>query len=76
MALQNLANDLEQRLNLPVVDQTGLANRRFDFDLTWDASSPRRNVDGLKQVLLDQLGFELVPTNMPVEMVVVNKTNN
>jgi RNA polymerase sigma factor (sigma-70 family) len=76
MALQNLANDLEQRLNLPVVDQTGLANRRFDFDLSWDASSPRRNVDGLKQVLLDQLGLELVPTNMVAKMVVVNKTNN
>jgi RNA polymerase sigma factor (sigma-70 family) len=76
VALQNLANDLEQRLNLPVVDQTGLTNKRFDFSLTWDASSPRANVDGLKQVLLNQLGLELVPTNMPVEMVVVNKANN
>jgi hypothetical protein len=27
----------------------------------------------LQQVLLDQLGLELVPTNMPVEMLVVEK---
>jgi hypothetical protein len=37
-----------------------------------NSSSPRLNVDELKQVLLNQLGLELVPTNMPVEMVVVN----
>ena len=75
-SLPNLANDIEQRLNIPVIDQTGLANGRFDFDLTWDASSPRLNVDGLKQAVVNQLGLELVPTNIPIEMVVVHKTKN
>jgi uncharacterized protein (TIGR03435 family) len=34
---------------------------------------PRRDPAGLKQALLDQLGLELVPTNMPIEMLVVEK---
>jgi uncharacterized protein (TIGR03435 family) len=29
--------------------------------------------DSLKQALLGQLGLELVPTNMPIEMLVVDK---
>jgi hypothetical protein len=32
-----------------------------------NSSSPRLNVDGLKQVLLNRLGLELVPTNMSLE---------
>jgi hypothetical protein len=29
----------------------------------------------MKQTLLDQLGLALVPTNMPIEMLVVEKAN-
>jgi hypothetical protein len=29
--------------------------------------------DSVKQSLLDEYGFELVPTNMPIEMLVVEK---
>ena len=32
-------------------------------------------IDSLKKVLLDQLGLELVPSNMPVQMLVVEKVN-
>jgi hypothetical protein len=38
------------------------------YDLKWD-SSP----DGLKQAELENLGLELVSTNMPIEMLVVEK---
>ena len=31
------------------------------------------NHEGMEQVLLDRLGLELVPTNMPIEMLVVEK---
>jgi uncharacterized protein (TIGR03435 family) len=73
--LDSLAANLEQILNVPVFNQTGLAGH-FDFDLKWDATDwQHRNPDALKQSLLDQLGLELVQTNMPVEMLVVEKAN-
>jgi uncharacterized protein (TIGR03435 family) len=59
---------LNKELNQPVFDQTGLTNK-YDFDLQWQRDGPA----SLKKALLDQLGLELVPTNMPIEMLVVEK---
>jgi len=73
VAFDLLANELEMRLGIPVVNETGLTNQRFDFELTWEQPEGRLNVDGLKRALLDQLGLELVPARQSVEMVVVNK---
>jgi uncharacterized protein (TIGR03435 family) len=75
-----LIYDLQYYLQVPVVDRTGLAGR-FDVDLTWDDEMKWdgtghyyfSNPDGLKQVVLDQLGLELVPSREPVEMLVVEK---
>ncbi len=68
-----LSRFLEQRLKTPVLDQTGL-EESYDLSLTWDETDWHRpNPSGLKQALLDQLGLELVPTNMPIEMLVVEK---
>lgn len=75
-----LSEMLEGRFRIPVVDQTGLTNR-YDFNLAWDEYGKKvgfrypdyPNLDGLKQSLLDQLGLELVPTNMPIEMLVIEK---
>ena len=75
-----LSEMLEGRFRIPVVDQTGLTNR-YDFNVTWDEYGKKvgyrypdyPNLDGLKQSLLDQLGLELVPTNMPIEMLVIEK---
>jgi uncharacterized protein (TIGR03435 family) len=74
-ALTNLANDLEQRLGIPVLDQTGLQKGRFDFDLKWDQSTAMLNISGLKQALLDELGFELISAKKPTEIVVIEKAN-
>ena len=64
---------LELYLGVPIIDRTGLTGG-FDMDVKWDdLDRQRRNVDGLKQALLDQAGLELVPANMPVEMLVVEK---
>jgi uncharacterized protein (TIGR03435 family) len=71
--LSNLANYLEEFTRVPVIDQTGLTNN-FDIDLKWKQTDwDKPNLDGMKQVLLNQLGLELVPTNMPIEMLVVEK---
>jgi uncharacterized protein (TIGR03435 family) len=65
---------LENYFHTPVIDQTSL-NSRYDISLTWDATDrAHRNFEGMKQALLDQLGLELVPTNMPVEMLVIEKS--
>ena len=46
----------------------------FDMNVKWDdTDKANRNVDGLKQALLDQLGLELVPSREPIEMLVVEK---
>jgi uncharacterized protein (TIGR03435 family) len=78
--ISKLAEMLENRFRIPVIDQTGLANN-YDFDVTWDEYGRKvgysfpdyPNLNGLKRALLDQLGLELMPTNMPIEMLVVEK---
>jgi uncharacterized protein (TIGR03435 family) len=75
LPLSGLVNYLEEFTRVPVVDQTGLTNS-FDIDLKWKQSDwGKPNADGMKQALLDQLGLELIPTNMPIEMLVVEKAN-
>ena len=78
--ISSLAEMLENRFRIPVIDQTGVANH-YDFDLTWDEYGQKignqypdyPNLKGLKQALFAQFGLELVPTNMPIEMLVVEK---
>jgi uncharacterized protein (TIGR03435 family) len=66
-----LASALENDFRMPVMDETGLTNKYY-YDLKWTASRvPRQNQSNLKQALLDQLGLEVVSTNMPVQMLVV-----
>jgi uncharacterized protein (TIGR03435 family) len=67
-----LTSFLENYFQIPVMDQTGL-NGSFDMNLKWQDNWQNRNTEGLKQALVDQLGLELVPTNMPIEMLVVEK---
>jgi uncharacterized protein (TIGR03435 family) len=72
--IQELAVVLESYLGIPVVDQTGLTGM-FSFDVKWEESNSRRpNPEAMKQALLNQLGLELVPSREPVEMLVVEKS--
>jgi RNA polymerase sigma factor (sigma-70 family) len=65
-----LALDLETHfLHKPVIDETGMEDPR---DFTIELKKPV-TLDSLKTALLDEFGLELVPTNMPVEMLVVEK---
>jgi uncharacterized protein (TIGR03435 family) len=68
--LANLSSFLGSCFQIPIIDGTGLT-QNFDVDLKWNRDDSQH--DNLKQALLDQLGLELVPTNMPIEMLVVDK---
>jgi len=68
-----LTRFLEMYLQTPVVDETGLTGR-YDIEFHWQerkAADP--NHDAMKQALLNQIGLELVPTNLPVEVLVLEK---
>jgi len=79
-SLSTLADMLEERFRIPILDRTSLTNR-YDFNLKWDEYGKKvgnqypnyPNLEGLKQALLDQLGLELVPSRALVEMLVVEK---
>ncbi len=73
--LAKVAPVLEAEFGVPVVDETGLGGR-FDFELRWDEDKPRRNPEGLKQALLDQLGLELVPARESINLLVVEKVDH
>jgi uncharacterized protein (TIGR03435 family) len=77
--LTNLVNFLEAQAGMPIVDSTGLTGR-FDFSLKWNESifqqAQQGLLDQLNQVLLNQLGLELVPSTVPVEMLVVEKVKD
>ncbi|HZL14193.1 MAG TPA: TIGR03435 family protein [Verrucomicrobiae bacterium] len=71
--INGLAFLIENHFKIPVIDRTGLT-RNFDFEISWnDYEGGYPNPNGFKQALLDQLGLELIPTNMPIEMLVVEK---
>ena len=53
-----LARILSHELQVPVVDQTGLTGR-FDYQLDLD---PMKSLEEKKQIVLDQLGLDLIPT--------------
>jgi len=58
---------------MPVIDQTGLAGN-FIYDLWWNEPDGKHaNTKGLEVVVRNQLGLELVPTNLPIEMLLVDQ---
>jgi uncharacterized protein (TIGR03435 family) len=66
-----LANSLEQFFQIPIVDETGLTNLHdFTFDINWDFTS--RSPEKFKQAL-NEAGFELISTNQPIEMLLIEK---
>lgn len=66
---------LENILQRPVIDQTGL---KGFFDIQWPVNRGLRGpndaaFEETRKMVLEQLGLDLVKTNMPVEMLVVRK---
>jgi uncharacterized protein (TIGR03435 family) len=71
MSMAGLATQLEGKLGLTVVDQTG-TTERFDYDL---ALNPSSSLTEIQQALYEQLGMGLEPRSQkePVEFLVVEK---
>jgi uncharacterized protein (TIGR03435 family) len=67
-----LVAGIEFRVNRPVVDGTGLSDR-FDFDLHCSEADLASQDLVVGNRILAPLGLELVPTNMPIEMLIVEK---
>jgi uncharacterized protein (TIGR03435 family) len=79
-----LAWTLEDKLNSPVIDETGLTNR-YDISLKWDEktggpdSNGRHaivpNPEGLTRAVQEQLGLELVQSTRPVVGFLIGKVD-
>jgi uncharacterized protein (TIGR03435 family) len=67
--LERLAEDLEQFLGRPVLDETGLKDR-YDWDVSCDLKKPEAVIAAVR----DQLGLQLTPATRPVEFLALRKT--
>jgi uncharacterized protein (TIGR03435 family) len=64
---------VEMYSGIPIVDQTGLTNN-YKYSIPWDNNWRFGNSQILEEIKLsERYGLELVPTNMPIEMLVVEK---
>jgi len=68
--ISSLITTLEDQLNIPIVDETGLTGR-FDIDLSWDKTGLQQPTDSLKQALLEDLGLELTAAQRQIDLLVV-----
>jgi uncharacterized protein (TIGR03435 family) len=65
---------LQSASPMPIIDKTG-STKRCSVDITWMENPQDPEHTNLQKVLREQLGLVLVPTNMPVEMLVVDKSD-
>ena len=68
---------LENYFAIPIIDQTGITGKHnisIQWNENWWSNAPQDR-EGLKPAILDQLGFEFVPTKLPIEMLVVEKAD-
>jgi uncharacterized protein (TIGR03435 family) len=70
-----LTTTLEYALKLPILDQTGLGGKGFDYVLDESFFDGTTDSETVKKFIRDEFGLELVPTNMQIEMLVVQKVN-
>jgi uncharacterized protein (TIGR03435 family) len=70
--LSGFFNSIESRAGVPVLNETGLTGR-YDLQLQWQRGPGESDKDAFVRAVREQLGLELVPTNAPIEMLVVEK---
>jgi uncharacterized protein (TIGR03435 family) len=60
--------------NTPIVDLTGLTNQyEWEFSYQINGASEEERKQKILQAFHDQLGLDLVASNMPVEMLIIEK---
>ena len=72
---QAIASFLENKLETPIVDETGLTNS-FGYDIShkWEQKSPgKSNPESLKKAVREQLGLELVSEQRPIEFLIIER---
>jgi len=73
LPVAKLAEFLEDRLALPVLDQTSLTGN-FDATVQWPVqNNVAAENEEIKRAFLAQLGLQLVPSQEPLEMLIVEK---
>jgi uncharacterized protein (TIGR03435 family) len=70
--ISGLLYDIESRIGRPVIDETGLTGK-YDLQIQWQTRAGESDKDAYVRTMREQFGLALVPTNMPVEMLVVEK---
>lgn len=67
-----LSGTVENEVGKPVLDETGLKGR-YDLQMQWNPQPGETEASAFERALREQLGIELVASNMPIEMLVVEK---
>jgi uncharacterized protein (TIGR03435 family) len=66
-------NDFLQSASpMPIIDETDNTNR-YSIDIRWTENLADPEHTALQKVMREQLGLVLVPTNMPIQMLIVDK---
>jgi uncharacterized protein (TIGR03435 family) len=74
MPFDNVTGSIESHLQIPIINQTEL-HRNYDIQYDYRPHAGESDQDAYKRMLADQLGLELIPTNLPIVMLVVEKVN-
>lgn len=78
MPAETLAFVIQHEVGRVIVDKTGLADRKFDFELKWTPENQRNGLDAadagpsIFTALEEQLGLKLVPAKGPVQVLVID----
>jgi uncharacterized protein (TIGR03435 family) len=70
--ISKISDFLQSASPLPIVDATGTSNL-YSIDIRWTENPGDSEHTALQKVLHDQLGLVLVPTNLPIQMLIVDK---
>jgi len=67
-----LGGTVENEVGKPVLDETGLTGR-YDLEIEWNPEPGETDSRAFERALREQLGIELVPASLPIEMLVVER---
>lgn len=72
--MDQLAAKIENQLDLPVLNATGLSGK-YDFTLHWAAESPGSTGPGIFSAVESDLGLKLSPRKAPIPLIVIDHIN-